>query len=140
MKVRDLSIEDIAVGDSASFDRMWTEEDLENFAKLSGNKNPFHVDENFAASTRFGQKIMYGMHVAVVCSTLVGMYLPGKNSICLRQDLSFKKPIFVGDTTRVKGVVKSKSLSTGILDISISVTKGDEVVVVGTMTTQIMKK
>ena len=97
------------------------------------------MDEEYAQKTKFKHRIMYGMHVAIVSSTLVGMYLPGKRSICLRQDLTFKKPIFIGDTVIVSGKVTAKSLATGIVEILVKVTKNKELVVEGTMTTQILK-
>ena len=100
--------------------------------------NPLHTDETYAQTTKFKHRLVYGMHIGIVCSTLVGMYLPGKRCVCLRQSLSFKKPIFIGDTVSVRGVVKSKSLVTGILDIAVSVTKGDDEVVEGVMTVQVL--
>lgn len=138
MKPKDLTIDDIRVGDSASFERTWKDADIENFAKLSGNMNPLHVDENYAKGTKFKHRLIFGMHVAVICSTLVGMYLPGKRCLCLCQSLNFKGPVFVGDTTKITGTVKSKSLSTGILDILIAVTREGIKVIDGTMTVQVL--
>lgn len=138
MKAADLTINDIAIGDSAVFERTWTLEDEDAFAKLSGNFNPLHTNEAYAQTTKFGHRLVFGMHVAVTCSALVGMYLPGKRCLCLRQALTFKKPIFINDTVSVKGVVRTKSESTGILEIDIAVTKGDTEVVGGTMTVQVL--
>jgi 3-hydroxybutyryl-CoA dehydratase len=138
MKPIDLAIDEIFVGDTASFERTWTIEDEDLFAKLSGNFNPLHTDEEYAQTTKFGHRLVYGMHVAILCSTLVGMYLPGKKCLCLRQDLTFKKPIFINDTVTVRGTVKTKSSATGLLDILISVTKGVDEVVSGIMTVQVL--
>jgi len=138
MKPKDLSLEDIAIGDFVSFDRTFSEKDQKAFARLSGNTNPLHTDERYTQTTKFKHRLVYGMHVAIVCSTLVGMYLPGKRCLCLRQTLSFKKPVFVDETLKISGTVKTKSLSTGILDILISVTREKEEVMTGMMTVQVL--
>ena len=129
MDAVDLSFDEIKVGDTASFSRMWTEEDVTQFAELSGDKNPLHRDEGYAKTTAFGQRLVHGMLLGSLCSTLVGMYLPGKKCLYLSQTLVFKKPVFIGDTVGVTGVVTSKSESTKILSVSI-VMKKDEVTVV----------
>lgn len=138
MQEKNLTIQEISVGDEASFERTWSEEDENMFAQLSGNMNSLHVDEEYAKTTKFGHRLVFGMHVAIVCSTLVGMYLPGKRCLCLRQTLSFKKPIFIGDTVIVRGVVESKSLATSILDVGVLVSKGSDIIVEGTMTVQVL--
>jgi 3-hydroxybutyryl-CoA dehydratase len=138
MEPKDLTFEDIAVGASDSFERTWTEKDIDGFAAISGNTNPLHTDDIYAQSVNFTSKLIYGMHIAVVCSAFVGMYLPGKRCLCLRQSLDFKKPVYVGDTTTIRGVVKNKIISTRMLDIDITVTHGDDEVVTGTMLIKVL--
>ena len=138
MQARDLTLNDINVGDEAFFSRTWEEKDIELFAQVSGNYNPLHVDEEYAKTTKFGSRIIFGMHLAVVCSTLVGMYLPGKRCLCLRQDLQFKNPVYIGDTVMVKGVVTQKSESTSLLTISIEIKNKEEVAALGTMIVQVL--
>lgn len=138
MEPRNLTFEDIRAGDSAEFKRSWSEEDIDLFAKLSGNYNPLHTDDSFAQDKGFSSKLIYGMHVAVVCSTFVGMYMPGLRCLCLRQLLDFKKPIYVGDTTVITGRVERKIESTRMLEIALSVTKDGEEVVSGTMLVQVL--
>jgi acyl dehydratase len=138
MEARDLVMEDIQVGDAASFDRLWTEEDVSMFAKLSGDTNPLHMDDEYAQTTQFKGRLVHGMLVASLCSTLVGMYLPGKKCLYLSQTLTFKKPVFIGDTVSVTGVVISKSSVTKLLSISISIRNGKEEVVAGDARVQIL--
>lgn len=138
MEARDLVMEDIQVGDTAFFDRLWTEEDVSTFAKLSGDTNPLHMDDEYAQTTQFKGRLVHGMLVASLCSTLVGMYLPGKKCLYLSQTLTFKKPVFIGDTVSVTGVVIAKSSVTKLLSISISIRKGKEEVVVGDARVQIL--
>ncbi|KKU91479.1 MAG: 3-oxoacyl-(Acyl-carrier-protein) reductase [Candidatus Jorgensenbacteria bacterium GW2011_GWA1_48_11] len=135
---RDLSINDISVGDTASFDRIWTNEDVLAFASLTGDKNPLHLDEEYARKTKFGRRLVHGMLVGSACSTLVGMYLPGKRCLYVRQTLDFKEPVFIGDKVVIRGEVKSKSLAIGLVDIFISIIKDGRNAVEGTATVQIL--
>ncbi|MEK7608031.1 MAG: MaoC family dehydratase [Patescibacteria group bacterium] len=138
MTPRDLSFNDIAVGMNDSFERTISEEDVRAFSILTGDENPLHMDETYAATTKFGRRLVHGMFVASLTSTLVGMYLPGKRCLYLREHLDFKKPVFIGDTVSVRGEVIQKSDATGILEIAVSITKGDETVVEGTATVQVL--
>lgn len=138
MNPKDLTINDISVGDSVSFNRTWDDKDVRMFAMLSGDMNPIHLDEEYARKTKFKHRLVHGMLVGSACSELVGMHLPGKRCLYLRQTLSFKKPVFIGDTVTIRGVVKTKSLSTGILNISISIKRGDDEIINGIATVQVL--
>ncbi|MBI3442687.1 MAG: MaoC family dehydratase [Candidatus Sungbacteria bacterium] len=135
---KDLLLKDISVGDTASFSRIFTRNDVLAFARLSGDQNPLHLDEAYARTTRFGRRLAHGMLVGSLCSTLVGMYLPGKRCLYLSQTLFFRKPVFIGDTVVVQGVVRAKSESTGVLEIGVSITKDDEEVLTGIATVQVL--
>ena len=139
MEARDLRFEDIAVGDSASFERTITQEDIETFATLSGDHNPLHVDAAYAATTPFKKPLVHGMLVGSLCSTLVGMYLPGKRCLYLEQTLQFKKPVYAGDALTVTGTVTHKSDVTRVLTISISINKSGEETVAGTAKVQVLE-
>lgn len=86
----------LKVGDKASLSRIFTQEDVIRFAGLSMDRNPIHLDEEFAAASFFGRPIVHGMLVARLFSWLIGMELPGEGSIYLGQRLSFKAPVPVG--------------------------------------------
>src|SRR6185295_7235732 len=81
----DLQFEDISVGQSAQFEMLVTEEMVGQFAQLSGDQNPLHVDHQYAAGTSFGAPIAHGMLLASFFSRLVGMHLPGKRALYLSQ-------------------------------------------------------
>ena len=68
MEPKDLSLNDINIGDTVSFIRVFTEKDVKDFTKLSGDENPLHTDENYASKTKFGQKLVHGMLVGSLCS------------------------------------------------------------------------
>ena len=88
----------IAVGDRAAFTKTVTEADIILFAGVTGDMNPVHIDETFAAHSIFEKRIAHGMIGAGLISTVLGTRLPGPGAIYLSQTLQFKKPVFIGDT------------------------------------------
>jgi 3-hydroxybutyryl-CoA dehydratase len=100
-------IEDFEVGQSASFTKTFTDEDVRRFIEITGDSNPLHVDEEFAAGTRFGRRIVHGMLAASIFSTMVGMLLPGTGAIYRSQTIRFLLPVYVGDTVTARFVVRS---------------------------------
>jgi len=87
----------LKIGDKASLVKVFTEEEVMTFSKLSQDTNPLHLDEGYAASTVFGQRVVHGMLAASLFSGLIGVELPGEGSIYLGQTLSFKAPVFIGE-------------------------------------------
>lgn len=124
--------EDIRVGDEASFMVVVDESLVDRFTQLTGDRNPLHVDEHFAARTMYGRRVVHGMLLASHFSTLIGMHLPGASALYLSQDIRFVKPVFVGDRVRVLGRVIATSPATRVLTILTQVLKEhDEVIVDG---------
>lgn len=93
-----LSIDKLSVGQSARFSKTITETDIYLYAGISGDFNPAHVNEQYAAKTFFKTRIAHGMLTASFISTLIGTILPGPGSIYLRQELNFLAPVKIGDT------------------------------------------
>ena len=87
----------LTVGDKASLKKTFTEDEVRQYAELSTDKNPLHLDKEFGAASIFGQRIVHGMLVASLFSGLMGMELPGKGSIYLGQTLAFKAPVGIGE-------------------------------------------
>lgn len=85
------------IGEQASLTKTVTAEDVETFARISGDANPLHLDESFAAQTRFGRRIAHGMLTAGLISAVLGMRLPGPGAIYLSQSLKFLAPVYLGD-------------------------------------------
>ncbi|MDR7522759.1 MAG: MaoC family dehydratase [Armatimonadota bacterium] len=73
------------------------EEDIQAFARLTGDYNPLHTDEAFARTTRFGGRIAHGMLTAGLISAVLGMHLPGPGGIYVSQSLHFRRPVRAGD-------------------------------------------
>ncbi|MGZ8363734.1 MAG: MaoC family dehydratase [Caulobacteraceae bacterium] len=96
--------EDLKVGDCAETVHTVTDEDLRAFAAVSGDTNPVHLDEAYAAATPFKTRIAHGLLGGAYISAILGTKLPGPGSIYLSQTLNFKRPIRIGDevTTRVE--------------------------------------
>src|ERR1700709_195366 len=94
--------EDLTVGDTEEMSFPVTEQVIEKFADVSGDDNPVHLDEAFAAQTQFGTRIAHGMLPAGFISAMVGTKLPGYGSIYLSQSLSFRRPVKIGDVVTVK--------------------------------------
>lgn len=85
-----------------------TQQQVEAFAEVSGDKNPIHLDETFAASTRFGKRIIHGIFGASIISYVMGMKFPGPGSVYLKQNLEFKRPMY--PDTEYEGVFVVKNI------------------------------
>lgn len=123
--------DELNVGDFASIERTVTEKDLILFAAVSGDVNPVHLDAEFARSSMFGERIAHGMFSGALISAVLGISIPGPGTIYLGQDLSFRRPVKLGDTLTVTLVVKDKLDSKKIVDLDCSVVnqRGEKVVV-----------
>ncbi len=104
----ELAYDDIKTGDEASLTRTITEADILAFAHLTGDMNPVHIDADYAVKSMFGERIAHGMLLAGLISAVLGMQLPGPNSIYLGQDLKFTAPVKIGDTVKVVVTVTEK--------------------------------
>lgn len=114
-KVSNLRIEDIAIGDLFEIDRTFSPEDVDNFAALSGDFSPLHVDAGYASGTEFGERVVHGILLASLFSNLVGMKIPGKQALYLAQDLAFRKPVFINEALTVRAKVTARNLATSTI-------------------------
>jgi 3-hydroxybutyryl-CoA dehydratase len=99
------TIETLAVGMTASYERVVTVADIEAFAAVSGDHNPVHLEEEFAKATRFKGRIAHGMLGASFISTVLANRLPGAGTIYLGQTLAFKAPVRPGDKVETRVTV-----------------------------------
>jgi 3-hydroxybutyryl-CoA dehydratase len=91
-----LYIEDLTVGMEASLSHTVTAEDIEAFARVSGDHNPVHLDAAYAATTPFKQCIAHGILSASYISAVLGNKLPGPGCVYISQTLNFKAPVYIG--------------------------------------------
>jgi acyl dehydratase len=94
-----------SVGARATWTRTITTEDVEAFARMTGDRNPLHFDEGFAGATRFGRLVVQGGLTTGLFNALVAMRLPGPGSVFLRQEWDYPAPVFVGDTVTAEAEV-----------------------------------
>ncbi len=98
---------DLSVGMSEEYIKTITDDDIVSFAEVSGDTNPMHLDENYAAETFFGGRIAHGMLTASLISTIIGTLLPGPGCIYLGQNLKFLRPVRIGDTVVARVVIEA---------------------------------
>ena len=96
---------DLTPGVTESFTVTITEEMMAQFYAITGDNSPIHMDADYAAGRGYPGRVVYGMLGASFLSTLAGVYLPGEHCLLHGVDLKFAKPIFIGDTLTVTGVV-----------------------------------
>ncbi len=94
--------EDLQLGMEASFQKTLTEADIITFATVSGDKNPVHLDADYAARTMFKERIAHGMLTASYISAVFGMEMPGPGAIYISQTLNFRAPVKIGDVVTAK--------------------------------------
>jgi Acyl dehydratase len=104
----DLYFEDLFLGRSAERRHVITDKDIQVFADLTGDYSPLHVDEEFAARSRFGRRLAHGLLTSSFITGILGMELPARNGIYMGQTLSFRKPVFIGDEVTVRVVVAER--------------------------------
>lgn len=123
--MNEYTISELEVGTKASFTRRITKEMEDGFRSISGDENPLHKDDEFAcriSNGKFSQHAVFGMLTASLYSTLAGMYLPGKYSLIHSfEELSFLKPVFVGDELFVEGEVTDKDENLGLIRIKVMI-------------------
>jgi len=96
----------LKVGDTFTVQKEVTDELIRKFADVSGDYNPIHLDEEFAAKTKFGKRIAHGMLGASFISAVLGYQLSERKVVYLSQNLKFIAPVFIGDTVTAKAVVR----------------------------------
>jgi 3-hydroxybutyryl-CoA dehydratase len=116
---------DIKVGDVAELSMDVTEELVRNFAALSGDYNPVHLDENYASASIFGHRVAHGVISAALISTILGTCLPGEGTIYLSQTLEFRKPVFLNERVTGKVEVKDKNNRSKKIRLLTTVYKSD---------------
>ena len=94
--------EDLELGMEASFQKLVTEADINAFAEVTGDKNPVHLDADYAAKTIFKERIAHGMLTASYISAVFGMEMPGPGVIYVSQTLNFRAPVKIGQTVTAK--------------------------------------
>ncbi len=126
------TISQIEIGEKASKSRTFTEQEVVDFAKLSGDNNPLHLNEDFAQRTSFKHRIVHGHLVSSMYSDILGSQLPGLGTIYLKQRVTYTKPVFLGDTITSSVVVLEKDLEKNRVKLETrSINQNGELVIIG---------
>ena len=115
-----VSFASIAAGAETRLTRRFTADAVDAFARVSGDDNPLHVDEAFAAKTRFGKRVAHGMLSAAYVSSIIGTRLPGAGALWFQQEFDFLVPVLVDDEIAFVVKVEHKSEATRTLVISVT--------------------
>jgi 3-hydroxybutyryl-CoA dehydratase len=105
LELRTLYFEDLSVGMTERLSKTVSSSDVVGFAEVTGDRNPIHLSEHFAATTSFGTRIAHGLYTASLISAVLGTRLPGPGAVYISQTLNFRAPVKIGDTVEVAVVV-----------------------------------
>jgi 3-hydroxybutyryl-CoA dehydratase len=115
--------EDLEVGMKHDFEATFTEEMAQEFARISGDTNPLHVDREYAIDAGFPGPVLFGMLTSSLYSQLVGVYLPGKYALLEGMNLDLNSPVFAGEKLLVTGEIVFKSASFKRMEIKSRIRK-----------------
>ncbi|MGD9886471.1 MAG: MaoC family dehydratase [Bacilli bacterium] len=104
--LKKFTIQELSIGKTSSITKRFTEQDVLMFAKVSGDFNPAHVDEDYAKTSLFKTRIVHGMLVGALFSAILGTDLPGLGSIYTFQSLKFVKPVYFNEQITATVTVK----------------------------------
>jgi acyl dehydratase len=93
-----IPLEEIEIGMSVSYSQTITDADVKAFAGISGDRNPVHLDDQYAEDSRYKKRIAHGLMTASYFSALFGTKIPGEGCVYVSQSLQFKRPVYLGDT------------------------------------------
>ena len=133
--MKGIAINEMKIGDSASFTKTVSETDVYLFAGISGDFNPAHVNQTEAEKGMFGKRIAHGMLSAGFISAVLGTLLPGPGTIYMGQELRFTKPVAIGDTITATATVAEMIIEKNrvILD-TVCTNQNGEIVIKGKAT------
>ena len=93
-----IPLEEIEIGMNVSYSQTITDADVKAFSGISGDRNPVHLDEQYAENSRYKKRIAHGLMTASYFSALFGTKIPGEGCVYVSQSLNFKRPVYIGDT------------------------------------------
>jgi 3-oxoacyl-[acyl-carrier protein] reductase len=118
-------LSELCIGQTESLSRTITAEDVSAFARLSGDYNALHLDDEFAARTEFAQRVVHGFLSASLLSALIGMKIPGRGALYVSQNIEFAKPVFIGDTVEARGTIEAIDEETRLVTLRTAILRGE---------------
>ena len=116
----------LSVGQRASRSITLTQEHVDKFAEISGDRNPLHFDEDFASKTKFGKLVVQGGLTTGLLHALVAMDMPGPGTVFLSQDWKFTAPVFIGDTITAYAEILSVHETKPVCQLHFDVKRQDD--------------
>jgi 3-hydroxybutyryl-CoA dehydratase len=117
-----MTVPAFTVGQTCTYEQVIDDKLVRAFAELSGDRNPIHLDDKVAGTSRFGQRIAHGAILFGIVSKVLGMDMPGVGTVYLGQTCNFKLPVFIGDTVKLEAKIV-ELLPKSIARISTVITK-----------------
>lgn len=102
LELQNLYFEELTVGRTERLSKTISSSDIVGFAELTGDRNPIHLSQHFAAKTPFGGRIAHGLFTASLISAVLGTRLPGPGAVYISQTLNFRAPVRIDDTVDVE--------------------------------------
>jgi 3-hydroxybutyryl-CoA dehydratase len=133
-------LEDLSVGQTAERRYAVTDAAVEAFAELTGDTNPLHLDDAYAAATPFKGRIAHGMLAAGYISAVLGVNLPGPGAIYLSQSLKFRRPVRIGDEVTAKVTVTAIDEAKAHVTLSTVCSVAGKAVVAGEATVAVSRR
>lgn len=118
-------LRELRLGQTETLSRRITADDVATFARLSGDHNALHLDDEFAARTEFAQRVVHGFLHASLLSTLVGTKLPGPGALYISQNIEFTRPVFIDETVEARATVEKIDEETRLVTLSTQIRKTD---------------
>ena len=126
------SIQELSIGDFSELKKVFTEKDVLTFAEVTTDRNPAHIDKEYASKTMFKKQIVHGMFVPSLFSAIFGVQMPGLGSIYIKQSLKFTKPVYFGDEITAKITVKELKFDRNrVVFDCVAVNQNKETVIIG---------
>jgi acyl dehydratase len=118
---------DLTLGQTATRSLTFTAEHVEQYAAITGDRNPLHFDPEFAAATKFGRLVVHGGLTSGILNALVAEDMPGPGTVFMQMDLSFSAPVYVGDTITATAEVIKTHEHKPVCTLRVSVARQDGV-------------
>ncbi len=131
LTLRTLYFEDLSLGLTERLAKTVASSDVVGFAEVTGDRNPIHLSEHFAAKTPFGTRIAHGLYTASLISAVLGTRLPGPGAVYISQTLNFRAPVKIGDTVDVTVSVVELLPEKSRARLACTCAVGDEIVLDG---------
>ena len=139
-KTQGYYLEDLSVGMFAEANMVVSAEKIETFAELTGDYNPIHMDEEYAAQSMFGKRIAHGALSASLISAILGNDLPGPGAVFLELNMRFRKPAFIDDEIIARAEIVEIKERYGHVKMKVQCSVNGKVIIRGTAGVMVMKR